>query len=119
MILEATPSPRVAAIAMKSLEDDDEDLRYRSVQILAKHPTEANIGPLLKRCKHDSARVQEGAIAALTPLLAHADERFNAEILPLLSDNNPKVRQLAVRILQRQAPEKVAEAFLPLRRLDW
>jgi twitching motility protein PilT len=112
MILEATPSPRVAAIAMKSLEDDDEDLRYRTVQILAKHPNEANIGPLLKRCKHDSARVQEGAIAALTPLLAHADERFNAEILPLLSDNNPKVRQLAVRILQRQAPEKVAEAFL-------
>src|SRR6266498_1790325 len=29
MILEATPSPRVAVIALKTLEDDDEDLRYR------------------------------------------------------------------------------------------
>jgi twitching motility protein PilT len=112
MILEATPSPRVVPIAMRSMEDDDEDLRYRSVQILAKHPGEANIAPLLKRCKNDSARVQEAAISALTPLLAHADERFNADILPLLSDNNLKVRQLAVRILQRQAPDKVAEAFL-------
>jgi twitching motility protein PilT len=112
MILEATPSPRVAVIALKTLEDDDEDLRYRSIQILVKHPGEGNIAPLLKRCKNDSSRVQEAAIAALTPLLANADERFNDDILPLLSDNNPKVRQLAVRILQRQKPEKVAEAFL-------
>ena len=112
MILEATPSPRVATIALKTLEDDDEDLRYRSIQILAKHPGEANIAPLLKRCKNDSARVQEAAITALTPLLAAADERFNDDLLPLLSDNNPKVRQLAVRILQRQKPDKVAEAFL-------
>jgi twitching motility protein PilT len=112
MILEATPSPRVGAIALKILEDDDEDLRYRSVLILAKQPSETYIGPLLKRCQNDSARVQEAAITALTPLLANADERFNAEVLPLLSDNNPKVRQLAVRILQRQKPEKVAEAFL-------
>ncbi|MGH9365886.1 MAG: PilT/PilU family type 4a pilus ATPase, partial [Thermoanaerobaculia bacterium] len=112
MILEATPSQRVGAIALKTLEDDDEDLRYRSVQLLAKQPSEAYIAPLLKRCQNDSARVQEAAITALTPLLANADERFNAEVLPLLSDNNPKVRQLAVRILQRQKPEKVAEAFL-------
>ena len=68
MILEATPSPRVAAIALKTLEDDDEDLRYRSIQILTKHPSEANIGPLLKRCKNDTARVQDAAISALTPL---------------------------------------------------
>src|SRR5262249_14871325 len=112
MILEATPSPRVAQIAMKTLEDDDEDLRYRSIQILGKHPGEANIAPLLKRCKNDSSRVQEAAIAALTPLLANADERFNDDILPLLSDNNPKVRQLSVKILQRQKPEKVADGFL-------
>ena len=112
MILEATPSPRVATIALKTLEDDDEDLRYRSIQILVKHPGDANIAPLLKRCKNDSSRVQEAAIQALTPLLASADERFNDDILPLLSDNNPKVRQMAVKILQRQKPEKVAEAFL-------
>jgi len=112
MILEATPSPRVASIALKTLEDDDEDLRYRSIQILGKHPSEANIAPLLKRCKNDSARVQDAAISALTPLVANADERFNDDILPLLSDNNPKVRQLSVRILQKQKPEKVAEGFL-------
>jgi twitching motility protein PilT len=112
MILEATPSPRVAAIALKTLDDDDEDLRYRSIQILVKHPSEANIQPLLKRCKNDTARVQDAAIAALTPLVANADDRFNDDILPLLSDNNPKVRQLSVRILQRQRPEKVAEGFL-------
>ena len=112
MILEITPSPKVPLIALKTLEDDDEDLRYRSIQILAKHPVEGNIPPLLKRCKNDSSRIQEAAIAALTPLLATADERFNDDILPLLSDSNPKVRQLAVRILQHQTPEKVADAFL-------
>jgi twitching motility protein PilT len=111
-IVEANASPRAAALAAKALDDDDEEIRLRAVVVLAKTPDEAHIAPLLKRCRHDSARVQEAALTALTPLLARADERFNHEILPLLSDNNPKVRELAIRILQRQAPAKVAEAFL-------
>jgi twitching motility protein PilT len=111
-IVEAAASPRAAALAVKVLEDDDEELRFRAVQLLAKFPEESHIAPLLKRCRADAARIQEAALTALTPLLARADDRFNHEILPLLSDNNPKVRQLAVKILQRQAPEKVADAFL-------
>ena len=111
-IVEAAASPRALVVAVKALDDDDEDIRYRAIGVLAKAPDESHIGPLLKRCRNDTPRIQEASLAALTPLLARADERFNKDILPLLSDNNPKVRQLAVKILQRQAPEKVAEAFL-------
>jgi len=111
-IVEAVASPRVAPIAAATLEDDDEDLRLRAIAVLSKNPSEAYIPALLKRCHNDAPKVQEAALVALTPLLAHADDRFNRDILPLLSDNNPKVRQLAVKILQRQAPAKVAEGFL-------
>ena len=111
-IIEATPSPRLVPFALKALEDEDEDLRFRAVQLLAKFPDESEIGPLLKRCHIDSRRIQEAAIAALTPLLAHADVRWNEDLVPLLSDMNPRVRQLASRILGVQDPDRVAAAFL-------
>ncbi len=111
-IVEGVASPRVAALALRVLEDDEEELRYRAISVLAKYPSDAHVAPLLKRCHHDSPRIQEAAVAALTPLLTRPDAQFQAELLPLLSEGNAKVRQLAVRILQSQAPEKVAESFL-------
>ncbi len=111
-IVEAVGTPPAAAIALRTLEDEEEELRYRAIQVLAKNPDESQIALLLERCHNDSGRVQEAALSALTPLLAHAQDRFNREVLPLLSDANPGVRQLAIRVLQRQDPAKVAAAFL-------
>src|SRR5512138_686661 len=111
-IVESTPSPKVVPFALKGLDDEDETLRFRSVQLLTKFPNEAAIAPLLRHCHLDSTRIQEAAIAALTPLLAHADIRWNEDLLPLLSDANPRVRQLASRILRTQDPARVAGAFL-------
>ncbi len=111
-IVEATSSAKVLPFALKGLEDEDEDLRYRSIQLLARFPEEGAIGPLLKHCHLDSRRIQDAAIAALSPLLAHADIRWNEDLIPLLSDPNPRVRQLASRILKTQDPARVAEAFL-------
>jgi twitching motility protein PilT len=110
-IVEAVASPRAASMALRALDDDDEDIRFRAVQVLVKHPDEAHIGPLLKHCRNDSSRMQDAAIAALSPLLAKAQAR-NDEVLPLLSDANPKVRQLASRIVATQQPGRIAEAFL-------
>ena len=111
-IVEASPSEQVLPFALKGLEDEDEDLRYRSVQLLMRFPDESAIGPLLKHCHLDSRRIQDAAIAALSPLLARADIRWNEDLIPLLSDANPRVRQLASRILKTQDPSRVAEAFL-------
>jgi twitching motility protein PilT len=111
-IIEGSASPRVVPFALKALDDEDETLRFRAVQLLTKFPDEAAIGPLLRRCHLDSTRIQEAAISALTPLLAHADIRWNEDLIPLLSDANPRVRQLASRILRTQDPSRVAEAFL-------
>jgi len=111
-IIEATPSARVVPFALKGLEDEDENLRFRSVQLLAKFPAESAIAPLLHHCHNDSTRIQDAAIGALTPLLAHADIRWNEDLLPLLSDANPRVRQLASKILRTQDPARVAQAFL-------
>src|SRR5512135_2413801 len=58
-IVEATPSPRAAGIALQALDDDDEDLRFRAIQVLAKFPDASHVGPLLNRCRNDSKRVQE------------------------------------------------------------
>jgi twitching motility protein PilT len=111
-IVESTASPRVVPFALKGLEDEEETLRFRAVRLLVKFPDESAIGPLLSRCHLDSTRIQDAAIAALTPLLARADIRWNEDLIPLLSDANPRVRQLASRILRTQQPERVAEAFL-------
>ncbi|HSD72062.1 MAG TPA: PilT/PilU family type 4a pilus ATPase [Thermoanaerobaculia bacterium] len=111
-IVEATASPRIVPFALKGIDDEDENLRFRAVQLLTRFPDEAAIGPLLRHCHLDSTRIQEAAIKALTPLLAHADIRWNEDLIPLLSDPNPRVRQLASRILRTQDPGRVAEAFL-------
>jgi twitching motility protein PilT len=104
-------SPRSAAIALHALDDDDEELRFRAVAILAKYPEESHIAPLLKHCRNDSHRVQDAAIAALGPLLAKS-QTWSDEVLPLLSDSNPKVRQLASKIIATQNPGHIADAFL-------
>src|ERR1700682_6336387 len=39
-IIEASASERVGAIALQVLDDDDEDLRFRAIQVLGKHPDE-------------------------------------------------------------------------------
>ena len=111
-IVEATAGRKAWLMALAALEHDDEDLRFRAVGVLAKTPEEGMIAPLLKRCNNDSARVQDAVIAALAPLLGTGDPRYNEYILPLLSDVNPKVRQMATRILGTQEPSKVADAFL-------
>jgi twitching motility protein PilT len=108
----AATSPRAAALAVRTLEDDDEELRYRAIGILGKQASEAHVAALLKRCHNETPRVQEAAVTALKPLLTRPGAAFHPELLPLLSDGNSKVRQLAVGILQSQPPEKVAEAFL-------
>jgi twitching motility protein PilT len=108
----AATVPRAAALAARALEDDDEELRYRAIALLARNPTDSAVAALLKRCHNESPRVQEAAVTALTPLLTKPGAPFHPEILPLLSDGHVKVRQLAVRILQAHAPETVAVAFL-------
>ncbi len=110
-IVEATPSARAGGMALRALDDDDEEIRFRAVQVLARHPDEAHIGPLLQHCRNDSHRVQDAAIAALGPLLAKS-QTWNDEVMPLLSDSNPKVRELASRIIATQDPKRIADAFL-------
>jgi twitching motility protein PilT len=111
-IAEATASPRVTAIALAALEDDDEGLRYRAVQLLSKFPDETQIPALLAHCRNDSTRVKDAAIAALGPVLAKSQKSWAEDVLPLLSDTNPKVRQLASRIIATQDPARIADAFL-------
>ncbi|HEY6051946.1 MAG TPA: HEAT repeat domain-containing protein, partial [Thermoanaerobaculia bacterium] len=117
-IIEATPSKKAVAAARAAIDHDDEEIRFRAIAVLARVPDEANIPALLRRCHADSERVQDAAIAALTPVLGAAmaggqgEERFHEYILPLLTDGNEKVRGLAMKILETQEPERVADAFL-------
>src|SRR5262249_21736933 len=110
-IVEATDSPRVGAMALQALDDDDEEIRFRAIQLLMKHPNETQVAPLLTHCRNDSSRIQDAAIAALGPLLPRSNS-WTDEVLPLLSDANPKVRSLASRIIGTQEPHRIAESFL-------
>jgi twitching motility protein PilT len=111
-ILESTPSARTAHIAAAALDSDDEEIRFKAIQLIQKFPDESQIPALLRRCRNDSTRVQDAAIGAIGPLLAASQKPYTEEVLPLLADPNPKVRQLVSRILATQPPARVAEAFL-------
>ena len=117
-IVEATPSKKAITAARAAIDHDDEEIRFRAIGVLARVPDEANIPALLRRCHADSERVQDAAIAALTPVLGAAmaggqgEDRFHEYILPLLTDANEKVRGLAMKILETQEPQRVADAFL-------
>jgi twitching motility protein PilT len=117
-IVEATPSKKAILSARAAVDHEDEEIRFRAIGVLARVPDEANIPFLLRRCNADSERVQDAAIAALTPVLGAAmaglqgEERFHEYILPLLTDGNEKVRGLAMKILETQEPSRVADAFL-------
>src|SRR5215813_4338668 len=110
-LVESIPSPKSGEIALAALESDDEDLRFRAIGVLGRYPSLDHVKPLLRRCT-DSPRVQDAAIAALAPLLSGHDTGFNDLILPLLADSNPKIRQMATRILATQDPRRVADSFL-------
>ena len=60
---------RARVLARAALEQDDEGIRFRAIGLLARSPDEANIPALLKCCHGDSERVQDAAVAALSPLL--------------------------------------------------
>ncbi|HEX4440716.1 MAG TPA: PilT/PilU family type 4a pilus ATPase [Thermoanaerobaculia bacterium] len=111
-IIEAAPSAKSAQIAVAALDSDDEELRFKAIQLIQKFPDEAFIPALLKRCRNDSTRVQDAAIAAIGPMLAASQKPYTEEVLPLFADSNPKVRQLASRIAATQPPARIAEAFL-------
>jgi len=111
-IVESTNSPKTAPLALKALDDNDEDLRFRAIQVLARYPHESYVEPLLRHCRHDSTRIKDAAVNTLMPLLAQADARWNELVLPLLTDVNPKVRKIASRLLEAQDPARVADAFL-------
>ncbi len=110
-IVEATASARTANLALQALEDDDEEIRFRALGLLTKFPDESHIEPLLRHCRNDSSRMRDASIAALGPLLAKS-QTWSDEVLPLLSDVNPKVRQLASKIIATQEPGSIADAFL-------
>src|SRR5262249_55388888 len=105
-------SAKTAPLALKALDDNDEDLRFRAIQVLTRYPSESYVEPLLRHCRHDSTRIKDAAVNTLMPLLAQADARWNELVLPLLTDVNPKVRKIASRLLEAQDPARVADAFL-------
>jgi hypothetical protein len=51
-IIEATDSPRAGIMALQALDDDDEEIRFRAIQVLLKYPTRRR-SPLLKHCRND------------------------------------------------------------------
>jgi twitching motility protein PilT len=110
-IVESIPSPKTAQIALAALDSEDPDLRLRAIGVLVRYPSPEHIEPLLRRCS-DSARIQDAAIAAVTPLISGDEDRFDDLILPLIGAVNPKIRQMAMAALSKRDPQRVADSFL-------
>src|SRR6266567_3408247 len=110
-IVESIPSPKTAQIALAALDSEDPDLRLRAIGVLVRYPSPEHVEPLLRRSS-DTAKIQDAAIAALTPLISGDDDRFDDLILPLIGATNPKIRQMAMVALSKRDPQRVAASFL-------
>jgi twitching motility protein PilT len=111
-VVEAIGTAQAIPFAARVIEDDDEEVRFHAVSVLAKTPSDKTLSLFLKAAADVSPRIQQLASQGLKPLLANTSSLWQTEVMPLLSDPNPRVREFASRIIRDQDATRVMEAFV-------
>ena len=109
---ETIGTPQAVPLAVEGIEDEDEEVRFRAASLLARFPSEQVFPALLKASSDSSARVQQAVAKAIAPIVAQGARAWQSRVIPLISDSNPRVRENAVGILQKQEPRAVVDAFI-------
>jgi len=114
--LSESTLPGAAALAsnmaVKLLEDEDEEIRLAALALLEKNPDEAHIGSILQLAAAGAGRIADAAFSALRRLLPLSKADHTNDILPLLASGSASVRTGALSLLERTPPDPLARAFV-------
>jgi HEAT repeat protein len=104
----------IACTVMKDLlHDDDSAVRSEAIQGFCDFPRAEIVEPFFARLPHESPVDQTRMIQALARLGSRPDSNIEVHLFPILADDDPQARNLAVRLISAMpAPAAVLRKFL-------
>ena len=111
LVAEKIGTPLAAKTAAVAADDEDEDVRFRAIGLVAKFASEENLPILLKATADSSPRIQQVAAQGARPVLASGTTAWQSHVIPLLGDMNSRIRENTVQLLKQQDPALAAQAF--------
>lgn len=105
--------PTVRAVLRDLLHDDDGVVRAEAIHAFCERPDAEIVEPFFARLPHEGANEQARMIQALSELSRQPDTNVEAHLFPVLSDEQPQTRSLAVKLLgQMPGSDLVLRRFL-------
>lgn len=99
-VLGTAPGNRTIFMILRSLiHDEDMVVRHTVIDALAREPDFEIIEPFFERIAYEEAEARFQMTRALRALARTGDCRVAEKILPILGDENPALRDLAVKML--------------------
>lgn len=114
--LVATGNPQALWSCAALFHDPEEDIRIKAIQAFATHRDERLVPILMKMVRTEGPRVQEVATPALVNQIQGNQEKYEDDILQLLSDSSDIVRRIPAQFLAKSDPVKAMRKFLLLFR---
>ena len=110
--LVATGQPQALFSCSGLFHDPEEEIRLKAVQVFTTHRDERTVPILLKMVRQETGRVQAASIQALVNQIKEDPEKYDNEIIQLLSDSSPLVRKVPAQFLAQTDPKKAMRKFL-------
>lgn len=100
-------------ILRELVNDEDEVLRHIVIEAFAKRPNGEIVEPFFERLTLEGPELRSIMTKALTQLARSSQEQIEERILPMLGDENPVIRDIAVKLLS-EMPDRTRflKAFL-------
>lgn len=113
ILIRDTENATITLILRELLHDDDPVVRHLVIEALAKNPTAEIIEPFFHRIAHEGPDTRAVMLTALQRLMKGSQRHIERELMPILADENPAVREIAVKLLgELPDQQRVLRSFL-------
>jgi len=107
----------IRLMLLELLRDDDPVIRRQVVSALAQNPRPDVVEPFLERLSLEEPADQELVVEALQRLAGNPEARLAERLMPVLANENDRVREAAVRLLiQMPNVTEILRSFLSYSR---
>jgi HEAT repeat protein len=100
-------------ILRELIHDEDATLRHIIIEAFARQPNADTVEPFFERLPLEGPEPRAMMVRALSHLARHAQSQIEERLLPILGDENPTIREIAVKLLGEMPDRtKILRAFL-------